>query len=226
MRSGKLDGEINMGDGADAVDGVMATARMDGSPSKGENNENNLNLPVADDQGGQSSALLSAANGHLKGNDAFLRRVSMNFNLDRKAGNSDTSVRWVQEQMDDLDVWRAQWDYEEAVRSIETRYCPSFERRFVMLQVDKHLLPWILNKSHTLFYRYTSNVELNSSQITFHMLWIWNPIYRHQPAATPLSSSVSAKTISPDPHTCNPVQSMFDVKFVRCKDLGHTDQTK
>ena len=49
MRSGKLDGEINMGDGADAVDGVMATARMDGSPSKGENNENNLNLPITVD---------------------------------------------------------------------------------------------------------------------------------------------------------------------------------
>jgi len=43
----------------------------------------------------------------------------MNFNIDRKAGNSDTSVRWVQEQMDDLDVRIAQRDFEEAVRSIE-----------------------------------------------------------------------------------------------------------
>ena len=69
--------------------------------------------------GGQSSALLSTTNGHLKGNDAFLRRVSMNFNIDRKAGNADTSIRWVQEQMDDLDVRIAQRDFEEAVRSIE-----------------------------------------------------------------------------------------------------------
>lgn len=174
----------------------------------------NSNLPVADGQGGQSFALLSAANGHLKGNDAFLRRVSMNFNIDRKAGNSDVSVRWVQEQMDDLDVRIAQRDYEEAVRSIEKGTPAKNKNRFVMLQDDKHLLPWILNKSHTLFYRYTSNVELNSSQITFPMLWIWNLIYRHQPAATRLSSSVSAKTISLDPHTCNPVQSMFDIKFV------------
>lgn len=69
--------------------------------------------------GGQSSTLLSTADGHLKGNDAFLRRVSMNFNIDRKAGNADTSIRWVQEQMDDLDVRIAQRDFEEAVKSIE-----------------------------------------------------------------------------------------------------------
>ena len=43
----------------------------------------------------------------------------MNFNIDRKAGNSDTSIRWVQEQMDDLDVRIAQRDFEEAVKGIE-----------------------------------------------------------------------------------------------------------
>lgn len=43
----------------------------------------------------------------------------MNFNIDRKAGNADTSIRWVQEQMDDLDVRIAQRDFEEAVKSIE-----------------------------------------------------------------------------------------------------------
>jgi hypothetical protein len=84
---------------------------------------------------GQSSALLSATDGNLRGNDAFLRRVSMNFNfnIDRKAGNSDTSIRWVQEQMDDLDVRIAQRDFEEAVGSIEKGKSYSHDSSYLRL---------------------------------------------------------------------------------------------
>jgi exocyst complex component 8 len=48
----------------------------------------------------------------------------MNFSIHRRGtfltiDNSDSSVRWVQEQMDDLDVRIAMRDFEDAVRSIE-----------------------------------------------------------------------------------------------------------
>jgi hypothetical protein len=48
----------------------------------------------------------------------------MNFNIDKGSGfpaanNTDSSVRWVQDWMDDLDVRIAMRDFEEAVRSIE-----------------------------------------------------------------------------------------------------------
>ena len=48
----------------------------------------------------------------------------MNFNIDKgseflAANNTDNSVRWVQDWMDDLDVRIAMRDFEEAVRSIE-----------------------------------------------------------------------------------------------------------
>jgi len=69
----------------------------------------------------QSSVLLPNSDGHFKGNDAILRRVSMNFNIDRTGSTTgtDQSVRWVQDRMDDLDVRIALHDFEDAVQSIE-----------------------------------------------------------------------------------------------------------
>ena len=68
--------------------------------------------------------VIPGSNGRLKGNDAILRRVSVNFNIDRggsflTANNTDSSVRYVQERMDDLDVRIALRDFEGAIRSIE-----------------------------------------------------------------------------------------------------------
>ena len=68
--------------------------------------------------------VIPGSNGRLKGNDAILRRVSVNFNIDRggsflTANNTDSSVRYVQERMDDLDVGIALRDFEGAIRSIE-----------------------------------------------------------------------------------------------------------
>lgn len=68
--------------------------------------------------------VIPGSSGRLKGNDAIIRRVSMNFNIDRRgsfltASNTDSSARWVQDRMDDLDVQIALRDFEEAVRSIE-----------------------------------------------------------------------------------------------------------
>lgn len=68
--------------------------------------------------------ILPTSDSHLKGNDEFLRRVSMNFNIDRDRGflaanSTDSSVRKIQDRMDDLDVRIALRDFEDAVRSIE-----------------------------------------------------------------------------------------------------------
>jgi hypothetical protein len=68
--------------------------------------------------------ILPTSDSHLKGNDAFLRRVNMSFSIDRgrsflAANSSDSSVRKVQDRMDDLDVRIALRDFEEAVKSIE-----------------------------------------------------------------------------------------------------------
>jgi hypothetical protein len=83
-----------------------------------------LELVLIQNLAGQTSMVIPGPNDRLKGNDAILRRVSMNFSIDRRgsaltANNSDSSVRWVQERMDDLDVQIALRDFEEAVRSIE-----------------------------------------------------------------------------------------------------------
>lgn len=73
---------------------------------------------------GQPSVLIPNSDG-LRGNEAFLRRMSMNFNFDNRGGfvtanSADAgSVRWIQDRMDDLDVRIAQRDFEEAMRSIE-----------------------------------------------------------------------------------------------------------
>jgi hypothetical protein len=67
---------------------------------------------------------IRGSNGRLNGNDAIIRRVSINFKIEGRGNalttnNTDSSVRWVQDRMDDLDVQIALRDFEEAVRSIE-----------------------------------------------------------------------------------------------------------
>jgi hypothetical protein len=67
----------------------------------------------------------AASDGHVKGNDAFLRRISANHSLDSRGGllaassGNANSMRWLQDWMDDLDVQIAMNDFEEAVKSIE-----------------------------------------------------------------------------------------------------------
>jgi hypothetical protein len=70
----------------------------------------------------QSSIHLPISDGHLKSNDAFLKRASMSVgggNFVAATNTELTSIRWLQDQMDDLDVWIARRDFEEAVQNIE-----------------------------------------------------------------------------------------------------------
>ena len=73
----------------------------------------------------QPFILGTAADGRVKGNDAFLRRVSATFSLDTRGGlltastSNANSMRWLQDWMDDLDVRIAMNEFEEAVKSIE-----------------------------------------------------------------------------------------------------------
>ena len=74
---------------------------------------------------GQSSVFVPGSERHVRGNDAFLKRLSVTSSLDNRSGflNTNTtdenSVRWIQDRMDDLDVRIAMRDFEEAVKSIE-----------------------------------------------------------------------------------------------------------
>jgi hypothetical protein len=78
----------------------------------------------------QPFLLGASSNGHVKGNDAFLRRISANFSLDNRGGllaartGDANSMRWLQDWMDDLDVQIAMNDFEEAVKSIEKGMLP------------------------------------------------------------------------------------------------------
>lgn len=173
--------------------------------------------------------VIPASNGLLKGNDAILRRVSMNFNIDRRgsflsANNSDGSVRWVQDWMDDLDVRIAMRDFEEAVRSIEKGN--AIVHQVVYFQGGKCLHLWTRSKSHIPYFLFICRTGLNNSRTTSHMPSIWNHIYPMQRKDTRFYLPVLEKTISLGPHTCNPAESMFGEKFGRCNILGPMERMK
>ena len=63
--------------------------------------------------------------GHVRGNDAFLRRISLSTSMSDRVGFLDAtaadgnSVRRIQDHMDDLDVRIAMREFEEAVQGVE-----------------------------------------------------------------------------------------------------------
>jgi hypothetical protein len=63
--------------------------------------------------------------GHVRGNDAFLRRISLTASMRDRVGFLDAtaadgnSLRRIQDHMDDLDVRIAMREFEEAVQGIE-----------------------------------------------------------------------------------------------------------
>lgn len=71
------------------------------------------------------SVMVPRTEGHVRGNDAFLRRISLTTSLNDRVGFLDAtaadgnSVRWIQDHMDDLDVRIAMREFEEAVQGVE-----------------------------------------------------------------------------------------------------------
>jgi hypothetical protein len=73
-------------------------------------------------KGGQATLLLPTSGRNVKGNDAFLRRISATFTLGRPDSTtvSDTSsMRTAQDKMDEIDVLIALKEFENAAVNIE-----------------------------------------------------------------------------------------------------------
>ena len=77
------------------------------------------------------SVLVPATESHVRGNDAFLRRISLSTSMDGRVGFLDAtaadgaSLRRIQDHMDDLDVRIAMREFEEAVQGIEKGHPPT-----------------------------------------------------------------------------------------------------
>lgn len=71
------------------------------------------------------SVLVPTTEGNVRGNDAFLRRISLTTSINGRVGflngtaADGNSLRRIQDHMDDLDVRIAMREFEEAVLGIE-----------------------------------------------------------------------------------------------------------
>ena len=124
---------------------------------------------------------------NLKGNDAFLRRVSMNFSLDGRRVATFTSdnpadpgsLRWIQDRMDELDVHIALRDFEDSVEGIE-KGSIRFEKSADHQQSDRYLHRWIQNHTLIRLYLFIYRTKPSNLLLYYHKLLKSNHIFLNQ----------------------------------------------